>query len=192
MRSINNVDGLKHDNGGTDGEIVRSDDKVNKALVVFQGRSIRRILFEDEWYFVVVDIITALTDSPNPSDYIKKVRSRDEGLKEGWGQIVTPLPIQTPGGLQNLNCVNTENAFRIIQSIPSKRAEPFKRWLARVGYERIQEIEDPELAQKRMKEIPKQHRFLRTAMLQALSMKKVRLFVELIFFNNIPPERIFK
>ncbi len=169
-----------------------SEDEGKKALVVFQGVSIRRILFEDGWYFVVVDIITALTDSPNPSDYIKKVRSRDEGLKEGWGQIVTPLPIQTKGGLQNLNCVNTENAFRLIQSIPSKKAEPFKRWLARVGYERIQEIEDPELAQKRMKAIPKQHRFLRTAMLQALSMKKVRLFIELIFFNNIQTEGIFR
>jgi hypothetical protein len=133
-----------------------SDNKNEKALVVFQGRSIRRIWHDKEWYFVVVDIIAAITDSPNPSDYIKKVKNRDEGLKEGWGQIVTPLPIQTTGGRQNLNCVNTENAFRLIQSIPSKKAEPFKRWLAKVGYERIQEIEDPELAQKRMKEIYRQ------------------------------------
>jgi hypothetical protein len=135
------------------GEDMSSNDETKRALVVFQGRSIRRKWHNKEWYFVIVDIIAAITDSSNPSDYIKKVRSRDEGLKEGWGQIVTPLPIQTTGGKQNLNCVNTENAFRLIQSIPSKKAEPFKRWLARVGYERIQEIEDPELAQKRMKEI---------------------------------------
>ncbi len=110
-----------------------------KALVVFQGKRIRRIWFDDGWYFVVNDLIEAITDSSNPSDYLKKVRSRDEGLKEGWGQIVTPLPIQTPGGRQQMNCVGTENAFRLIQSIPSKKAEPFKRWLARVGYERIQD-----------------------------------------------------
>lgn len=122
-----------------------------RAMVVFQGKRIRRIWFDDGWYFVVNDLIETITDSSNPSDYLKKVRSRDEGLKGGWGQIVTPLPIQTQGGRQQMNCVSTENAFRLIQSIPSKRAEPFKRWLARVGYERIQEIDDPELAMKRMK-----------------------------------------
>ncbi|MCA9408487.1 MAG: phage antirepressor protein, partial [Candidatus Omnitrophica bacterium] len=72
---------------------------------------------------------------------------------KGWGQIATPLPIQTAGGKQKLNCANTEGVFRIIQSIPSKKVEPFKRWLARVGKERIDEIENPELAQERMKEI---------------------------------------
>jgi DNA-damage-inducible protein D len=96
-----------------------------------------------------------LTDSQNPSDYLKKVKIRDLPLRKGWGQIVTPLRIDTPGGPQNLNCVNTENAFRLIQSIPSPKAEPFKLWLAKVGYERIQEIENPELAQKRMKELYK-------------------------------------
>lgn len=124
----------------------------DKALVVFQGKKIRRTWHDDEWYFVVVDIVGVLTDSPNPSDYLKKVRGRDKVLNEGWGQIVTPLKIDTAGGPQRLNCVNTENAFRLIQSIPSKKAEPFKRWLAKVGYERIQEIENPELAQERAKE----------------------------------------
>jgi len=101
----------------------------------------------------VIDIVGALTDSANPTDYLKKLRKRDMSLNEGWGQFVTPLDVQTPGGIQRMNCVNTENAFRLIQSIPSKKAEPFKRWLARVGYERVQEIENPELAQKRMKEL---------------------------------------
>jgi len=124
-----------------------------KALVVFQGKDIRRIWYNNQWYFVVLDIISALTDSVNPSEYLKKLRKRDNMLNQGWGQIVTPLRIKTSGGPQNLNCVNTENAFRLIQSIPSKKAEPFKRWLAKVGYERIQEIENPELSQKRMKEM---------------------------------------
>ena len=97
--------------------------------------------------------MSALTDSPNPRDYLKKLRKREESINEGWGQFVTPLGVQTSGGIQQLNCVNTENAFRLIQSIPSKKAEPFKRWLAQVGYERVQEIEDPELAQRRMKEL---------------------------------------
>ena len=127
-------------------------DSQENALVVFQGKGIRRVWHEGEWYFVVVDMVGALTESSNPSDYLKKLRKRDEMLNEGWGQFVTPLKIQTSGGLQNLNCMNTENAFRLIQSIPSKKAEPFKRWLARVGYERVQEIENPELAMRRMKE----------------------------------------
>lgn len=127
----------------------------DKALVIFQGKTVRRIWHNEQWHFVVLDIVSVLTDSANPSDYLKKLRKRDESLNEGWGQIVTPLRIDTAGGAQNLNCVNTENAFRLIQSIPSKKAEPFKRWLAKVGYTHIQEIEDPELAQKRMKEIYK-------------------------------------
>ncbi len=123
------------------------------TLVVFEDKRIRRTWHNNEWWFVVLDIVQALTDSLNPSDYIKKIRIRDETLNEGWGQIVTPLGIQTSGGLQNINCANTEGIFRIIQSIPSKKAEPFKRWLAKVGYERVQEIENPELAQERMKQL---------------------------------------
>ena len=134
-------------------ENVRMD--INNSLIVFQGKKIRRTWHKDQWYFVVLDIVRALTDSVNPSDYLKKLRKRDEPLNEGWGQIVTPLRIETEGGPQNLNCVNTEGAFRLIQSIPSPKAEPFKQWLAKVGYERVQEIENPELAQARMKEIYK-------------------------------------
>ena len=83
------------------------------------------------------------------------MRRRDPELSKGWGQIATPLSVQTLGGAQKLNCANTEGIFRIIQSVPSPKAEPFKRWLARVGYERIQEIEDPELATKRTRALYK-------------------------------------
>jgi hypothetical protein len=118
-------------------------------LVVFKSKKIRRTLHNKEWWFVVNDIVEALTDTVDSSDYIKKMRSRDEELAKGWGQIVTPLSVETSGGKQKLNCANTEGIFRIIQSIPSPKAEPFKRWLAKVGYERVQEIEDPEFASKR-------------------------------------------
>ena len=103
----------------------------------------------NEWWFVIGDVVMALTDSVQPDGYIKDMRRRDEELSKGWGQIATPLLIQTEGGPQKVNCANTEGIFRIIQSIPSPKAEPFKRWLAKVGHERVQEIENPELATRR-------------------------------------------
>ncbi len=121
------------------------------ALVVFQGKNIRRIWHNDEWWFVIEDIVYVLTDSKDPKQYINKMRERDEELSKGWVQFVHTLPIPTSGGSQGMNCANTEGIFRIIQSIPSPKAEPFKRWLAEVGYERVQEIENPELAQDRAK-----------------------------------------
>jgi DNA-damage-inducible protein D len=124
-------------------------------LVVFKNKQIRRTLHNNEWWFVISDIVAALTDSIDPSGYIKDMRRRDEELSKGWGQIATPLSIETPGGKQRINCANTEGIFRIIQSIPSPKAEPFKRWLAKVGYERVQEIEDPELATQRTRAIYK-------------------------------------
>jgi len=130
-------------------------DETTGKLVVFKGKEIRRVLHNGEWFFALVDIVAALTDSPNPTDYLKKMRSRDEALSEGWGQIVTPLEIETPGGKQRINCVTAEGAFRVIQSIPSPKAEPFKRWLAKVGYERVQEIENPELASQRARALYK-------------------------------------
>ena len=102
-----------------------------------------------------MDVVAALTDSVQPDGYIKDMRRRDNELSKGWRQIATPLAVQTTGGIQNLNCANTEGIFRIIQSIPSPKAEPFKRWLAKVGYERVQEIEDPELATKRTRALYK-------------------------------------
>ncbi len=123
------------------------------ALVVFQGTRIRRVWHNNEWWFVLEDVIRALTGSADPKQYINKMRQRDEPLSEGWVQFVHALSVETTGGKQQMNCVNTAGGFRIIQSIPSSKAEPFKRWLAQVGYERVQEIENPELAQKRMKEL---------------------------------------
>ncbi len=122
-------------------------------LVVFQDREIRRTLHSGEWWFVIVDVVAALTDSVDPTGYVKDMRRRDAELSKGWGQIATPLLVETAGGKQKVNCANTEGIFRIIQSIPSPRAEPFKRWLAKVGYERVQEIEDPELATARTREL---------------------------------------
>jgi len=118
-------------------------------LALFQGKKIRKTIFNNEWWFVITDVVYVLTDSVQPDGYIKDMRRRDPELSKGWVQIATPLSIQTEGGIQKMNCANTEGIFRIIQSIPSSKAEPFKRWLAKVGYERIQEIEDPELATKR-------------------------------------------
>ena len=124
----------------------------NNAIVVFQGKNIRRTWHNNEWWFSVFDIVSVLTDSADPKQYVKKMRSRDPVLNANWGTICTPLELLAPDGKKReTNCVNTEGAFRIIQSIPSPKAEPFKLWLAKVGYDRVKEIENPELAQKRMK-----------------------------------------
>ena len=130
-------------------------DKDN-ALVVFQGKKIRRAWHNKEWYFSIIDIVAALTDSPTPRQYWGKVKDREFvklELSPIWVQLKL---ISADGKMYDTDCANTESMFRIIQSIPSKKAEPFKRWLAKVGYERVQEIENPELAQKRMKELYKQ------------------------------------
>ena len=122
---------------------------ITTKIAIFKGKEIRKTIYKNEWWFVIVDVIEALTDSANPKQYLKNMLNRDEELIKGWVQIEHPLLIDTKGGKQMIKCANTEGIFRIIQSIPSPKAEPFKRWLARVGYERVQEIEDPELATKR-------------------------------------------
>jgi len=122
---------------------------MTNQIAIFRGKQIRKTIHNNEWWFVVEDVVFVLTDSVNTKDYINKMRARDEELSKGYGQFVHTLEVLTEGGKQKMNCANTEGIFRIIQSIPSPKAEPFKRWLARVGYERIQEIEDPELATKR-------------------------------------------
>ena len=128
------------------------------GVALFQSREIRRALHNDEWWFVITDIIAALTDAADPSDYWKKMRRRDPALgldSQGGGQIVPPLGLafDTAGGRQKLQCWNTQGIFRLIQSIPSPKAEPFKRWLAKVGKERLDEIENPELAMGRMQDL---------------------------------------
>jgi methylphosphotriester-DNA--protein-cysteine methyltransferase len=124
-------------------------------IALFQRKEIRRTIHNNEWWFVVEDAVLALTDSADPKQYIQRMKQRDPALGKGWVQIVHTLSVDTPGGLQKMLCANTEGLFRIIQSIPSPKAEPFKRWLAKVGYERIQEIEDPELATKRTRALYK-------------------------------------
>ncbi|HEX4044591.1 MAG TPA: BRO family protein [Gammaproteobacteria bacterium] len=124
-------------------------------IIIFNDYAIRRVFHENAWWFVILDVIAILSDSAQPSGYLKDMRKRDRELNKRWEQIATPLLVKTIGGAQKLNCANTEGIFRIIQSIPSPKAEPFKRWLAKVGYERIQEIEDPELASQRAREIYK-------------------------------------
>lgn len=136
-------------------------DEALAKIAVFQRQEVRKQLHNGEWWFVINDVVAALTDSTDPARYLRNLRARDEDLaklfvepvEKGASQFETPLSLffGTPGGKQKLPCWNTEGIFRLVQSIPSKKAEPFKRWLARTGYERIQEIENPELAQKRMK-----------------------------------------
>ncbi len=124
-------------------------------IKLFQDKKIRSVWNDDEeqWYFVIEDVVAALTDSADPKQYIKRMKLRDTELAKGWVQIVPTLAVPTPGGKQRMNCANIKGLFRIIQSIPSPKAEPFKLWLSQVGYERILEIENPELAQERMKEL---------------------------------------
>ena len=123
-------------------------------IAIFQEKAIRRTWHNEEWWFATVDVVDVLTDSADVKQYIKKMRSRDPMLDANWGTTCTPLPLLAPDGkMRATNCANTEGLFRIIQSIPSPRAEPFKRWLAQVGYERIKEIENPELASARAREL---------------------------------------
>lgn len=120
----------------------------HNAIKLFEEKRVRTIWDDqqEKWYFSVVDVVSVLTDSVNPTDYLKKMRKRDPQLAEGWGQIVTPLSIQTAGGKQKVNFADTEAMFRIIQSIPSPKAEPFKLWMARVAAERLDQMQDPELS----------------------------------------------
>ena len=118
-------------------------------IAIFKNKNIRKTIFNNEWWFVVEDVILALTDSNDPKQYIQRMKRRDTELAKGWVQFVHTLLMDTAGGKQKMLCSNTESLLRIIQTIPSPKVEPMKRWLAKVGFERIQEIEDPELATKR-------------------------------------------
>ena len=120
-------------------------------IALFKGKKIRKTLFQNEWWFSVTDVIFALTDSTDPRDYWyrMKIRVKEEGGFEP-STICRQLKLEASDGkMRETDCADTEGLFRIIQSIPSPKAEPFKRWLAKVGYERVQEIENPELATKR-------------------------------------------
>lgn len=126
-------------------------------IAIFNGKTIRRKLVDNKWFFSVVDIVGVLTSSEDPRKYWNKLSQR---LREEGSEVVTfchQLKLKSDDGKEyETDCADTEGIFRIIKSIPSKKAEPFKRWLAKVGYERVQEIENPELAQERMKQLYEQ------------------------------------
>ena len=126
------------------------DQKItNTKIAIFQKKEIRKTIYQNEWWFVIEDVVLALIDSNDPKQYVQRMKQREPELDKGWVQFVHTLSVETEGGKQSMNRANAEGIFRIIQSIPSPKAEPFKLWLAKVGYERVQEIEDPELATKR-------------------------------------------
>ena len=126
-------------------------------IKLFESKQVRTVWnkADQKWYFVVLDVVAVLTDSNDPKQYIKRMRQRDEELSKGWVQFVPLLEVETPGGTQKMGCANAQGLLRIIQSIPSPKAEPFKRWLAQVGSERLDEIENPELASQRARELYK-------------------------------------
>ena len=123
--------------------------KPENALIVFEGKNIRRLWHNEEWHFSVTDVVATLTESPSPRQYWGVLKGREPQLLTFCLQLKLP---SSDGKSYATDCANTKNMFRIIQTIPSQKAEPFKQWLAQVGYERIQEIENPELAQERAKE----------------------------------------
>ena len=127
------------------------------TIALFQGKQVRKTFHQKEWWFSIVDVVFVLTGSPDPANYwrVLKHRLRDEGSNQTITNCNGFKMIAPDGKLRLTDCANTETIFRIIQSIPSPKAEPFKRWLARVGYERVQEIENPELASKRARAIYK-------------------------------------
>lgn len=129
------------------------------TIVLFEEKQVRRTWnqTESKWYFSIDDVVSVLTGSTNVKDYVKKLRKRDQALDAYWGTNC-PL-VAMPGAdgkIRPIRASNAEGLFRIIQSIPSPKAEPFKLWLARVGYERLEEIENPELGAQRMREIYRQ------------------------------------
>lgn len=125
-------------------------------VAVFESQQIRKIIYNNEWCFSVVDVCEVLTASIDAGAYWRKLKQR---LKEEGSEVVTLCHelklLASDGKMRETDCANTEGIFRIIQSIPSSKAEPFKRWLARVGYERVQEIDDPEVATKRTRALYK-------------------------------------
>lgn len=128
---------------------------MNKKIAIFQGKKIRRIWDEkkEQWYFSIVDVIEVLTDSKNPTDYLKKMRKREQGLGSYIGTNCPHVEMLNIEGKKRKTLAgNTEQVLRVIQSIPSPKAEPFKLWLAKVGYERMQETIDPERSLNRARE----------------------------------------
>lgn len=126
--------------------------QTEQSIALFEQKEVRKVRYNDQWYFSLDDIVLILAQTTDVRQYIKKMKKRDEILNVNWGTICTPLALVAKDGkIRKILCSNTAWILRIIQSIPSPKAEPFKQRLAQVWYERIQEINDPELAQERMK-----------------------------------------
>lgn len=120
-----------------------------QSIQLFEERNVRTVWDEEkeEWYFSVVDVVSVLTDSADPKQYIKKMKSRDSELKSNWGTICTLLPLKSADGkMHKENVTDTKGLFRLIQSIPSPKAEPFKLWIAEVAKQRLDQMQDPELS----------------------------------------------
>lgn len=132
-------------------------EKMN-SIILFESKQVRRVWNQDDqkWYFSVQDVLAILTESRDVKQYIKKMRSRDPELNANWGTFCTLVQMTAADGKnRKIQAANAEGLFRIIQSVPTPKAEPFKRWLAKVGYERLEEIENPELAAERMRSLYK-------------------------------------
>ena len=126
-------------------------ENTESQIAIFKGKGVRKKIYKNEWWFSILDVVGIRSDSPQPKTYWAKMKERDEEMSQPfpfWEQLKL---VADDGKMRETDCANTEGIFRIVQSIPSPKAEPFKRWLAKTGYERIQEIENPELAAKRMR-----------------------------------------
>lgn len=118
---------------------------------LFRKKEIRKTIHESEWWFSVKDVLEALVDTPDGTRYASDLRKRDKGLNATYSEITRTLPFETETrGIQKITFIDIEGVFRLMQSVPSKKAEPFKKWLAKVGFERLQEIKNPEIAIKRV------------------------------------------
>jgi DNA-damage-inducible protein D len=126
---------------------------MENKLTSFEGQDIRKTWHDDEWFFVLDDVFTVLTDTKNPKAYWSNLRRKDEELKKGYGKIYSTLAVETEGGKQKMNCANTEGVFRILMSISSPKVEPLKIWLASLGKQAIVETGNPELLTERQAEL---------------------------------------
>ncbi|MEK7458767.1 MAG: Bro-N domain-containing protein [Patescibacteria group bacterium] len=136
---------------------MKKEANISTKIAIFKGKKVRKIIFQNEWWFSVVDVVEALVGTDRPRKYWNDLKTKI--IEEGYVELsekIGQLKLQSlDGKFYETDCANTETVFRIIQTIPSPKAEPFKRWLAKVGYERVQEIEDPELATKRTRALYK-------------------------------------
>lgn len=138
-------------------EYMNKPDQITTKIAIFKGKKVRKTIHQNEWWFSVIDVVQALAETDRPRKYWNDLKKKLEN--EGYDEVsekIGQLKLEaTDGKLRETDCANTETVFRIIQTVPSPKAEPFKRWLAKVGYERVQEIEDPELATKRTRALYK-------------------------------------